>query len=337
MRFYGALRNLNTRLGTVMSIVYKLLLAFAFVLVSPQGCKDTPTFPTPPPEPPPVVEAPRVDQPFSWEYYQGFTAFALGSPEQAEYDVQSLFAGALSHGWNTARICSETENWDNSSYLVRKPRDTDRLEWLLDLIARIPGTQVLLIGDCTLKGPVPEPEKREWARQVAQVARKFQNVAIETHNEFDVCRGRDWGPHCPGKDDVAAHIRIYKEAGIQYVTANDSLCAGPDERKTYQFRLANIGAYPADFHPCRNVRNTPWDPSRQYLQRLVELNSGIALLSETVAFGDVSGNCSGLRTCDKLRIEKYIADCAAVPGCKFTYHSEALLAGWPPGWWPEAR
>lgn len=306
---------------------------------------DPPTFPTPPPPSTttsvPVAEKPpRVDQPFSWDYFQGFTAFALGHPGQDEKDLEDLYREAMARGWNTARICSETEFWDgNPSYLMPKPRDPERLDWLLDTIARIPGAQVLLIGDCTLKGPVPEPNKREWAQQVASIASKYLNVAIETHNEFDNCRGRGWGPHCPGKQDVAEHIRIYRAAGIMYVTADDSLgprIDGDDESKTFTFRLSNIGASPADFHPTREKGNDPWDPDLRYLQKLARYN-GLFVLSETVALGDVSGICDGLRTCDPGRIQSYVDRCAQVPECRFTFHSEALLGGDLPGWWPQAR
>lgn len=360
-----------TRFAASLLGAYVLLLAGLLWVLS--GCDHgTISGPTPtttttaPPE-----QAPRVDQPFSWDHYQGFTAFALGEPGQTEADIMGLFAEAMAHGWNTARVCSETENWDGDPpYLVRKPRDPERLRWTLDIIARIPGAQVLLVGDCTMKGPVPESEKRSWARLVAAVVsgvsiqgtvsatEPFKNVAIETHNEFDNCRGRGWGPHCPGKQDVSAHVAIYRSAGIEFVTADDSLCAGPDERKTYLFRLSNIGAWPADFHPCREVRDVPWDPLREgpmsnaellsrygplavgdtyFLQRLVEVNGGTALLSETVAWADISGVCDGLRTCDPERIQSYVDRCAAVRGCKFTYHSELLLGGQRPTWWPTAR
>jgi hypothetical protein len=285
------------------------------------------------------VEAPRVDVEFSWDYYQGFTAFALGHEGQSQEDVQRLFAEALSYGWNTARICSETEFWNGPGYPT-KPRDKGRLQELLDTIARIPGAQVLLIGDCTLKRQVPLSVTEDWARQVADIAKDYANVAIETHNEFDNCAGRsDWGGlarNCPGKQDVRRHIEIYMAAGIQYVTADDSICHGRDEAKTYSFRLSNIGARPADFHPCRDKGREPWDPSIDFLQKIAYYN-GDFVLSETVAFMDYSGRCDGLRTCDKERINRYINNCASVPECRFTYHSENLLAGESPSWWPIAR
>jgi len=322
----------------VGSVTVFLALGVLVLAGCPAACDGGPTSGTPitttttPPERPP-----RVDQPFLWDRYRGFTAFALGHPGQTEADIQSLFAEAMAHGWNTARRCAELENWDGTAEYPQMPRDIERLRWFLDVVARIPGAQVLLIGDCTLKGPVSEPEKREWAAQVAQIAREFHNVAIETHNEFDNCRGRGWGPYCPGKADVREHVKIYRDAGIQYVTADDSLCWGPDERKTYEFRLENIGAWPADFHPCRERHNEPWDPTEGFLNRVRDFNGEPFVISEPVAWMDYSGRCDGLRTCDQTRINTAIKACAAVSGCRWTFHSENLLAGKSPTWWPEAR
>jgi hypothetical protein len=264
----------------------------------------------------------------------------LGHEGQTEADVLNTVNVMQAHGWNTAQLCSELEHWDGTPEYPRKVRDVERLRWTLDILARIPGVQVELIGICTLKRQVPLPEQFEWAQQVAAVAREFRNVAIYTHNEFDNCAGRhDWGGsarNCAGKQDVAQHVRMYRQAGIQYVTADDSICRGPDEPKTYQFRLANIGAWPASFHPCREVGRGPWDPSLEFLRRVRQYN-GEFVLSENVAWMDYSGRCDGLRTCDQNRILNQIATCAAVEDCHYTLHSENLLAGLPPTWIPEAR
>ena len=290
------------------------------------------------PLPAPAVEVlPRVDQPFSWDAYQGFTAFALGHPGQTDEDVKRLYAEAMSHGWNTARICAETEFWPGDAGYPVKPRDPESLETLLDQVARIPGAQVILVANCTLKGPVPIPEQIQWVGQVAEVASRLNNVALQVVNEFDNCSGRGWGPHCPDKQDVRAMIELAKQKGVQYVTSDDSLCLGPDTSKTYTFRLANIGAHPPDFHPCReDLRGRPWDPDERFLRRVAQFN-GMFVISEPVAWMDYSGECAGLRTCDKDRIDRAIAACAAVPECRWTYHSENLLAGESPTYWPEAR
>lgn len=285
---------------------------------------------------------PRVDAPFTWQYYHGFTAFASGEPSQSESDVRMLFAVAMAHGWQTARKCSETEFWSGTAALPIMPRDLERLKWWLEIVATIPGAKVLLIGDCTLKGPVPEQEGRNWARQVAALASQYENVAMETHNEYRNCAGRGWGPYCPTRGDVREHVKIYRDAGIQHVTADVGICKG-DSREL--FDLARVGAAPADFHACREVplgSGRPWDPNKRFLRELVAVN-GMVLLSETVAWTDNSGICDGLRTCDKQRIRDFIRVCAEVDqenggmGCKYTLHSQDLLAGLPPTWWPEAR
>ena len=285
----------------------------------------------------PLEKPPRVDQPFSWDHYQGFTAFALGHPDQTEEDIQALFAEAMSHGWNTARVCAETEFWPGDANYPQKPRDLKQLEWTLDVIARIPGSQVLLISNCTLKGPVTIAQQIQWSTETAQVASQYQNVAIEAVNEFGSCQGRGWGPHCPGKQDVRLMIEASRAAGVRFVTSDDSLCYGPDDSKIYTFRLANIGASPADFHPCReDLRGRPWDPDERFLRQVAHFN-GLFVISEPVAWMDYSGTCSGLRTCDPDRINRAIFACAAVPECRWTFHSEALLAGESPTWWPEAH
>lgn len=289
------------------------------------------------------VLLPRVDAPFSWNSFHGFTAFALGHPAQTELDIRLLYGEAMMHGRNTGRICSETEFWDLSQpYLYSKPRDIIRLKWLLDIIASIPGAQVLLIGDCTLKGPVPEYKSRNWARAVASLAAEYENIAIETHNEFKSCPGRGWVPHCPTRSDVAVHVQIYRAAGLEFVTVNQAVCKPDLENGTLRFRLFGIGVWPADFHPCRDWprgSKVPWDPDLRFLRELVTVN-GMTLLSETVALGDVTGVCSGLRTCDHDRIQRFVDDCGRVDeensgeGCKFVFHSERLLGGDPPDWWP---
>jgi hypothetical protein len=314
----------------------------------------TPTTPTPLPNPPGMVDEPptpppaRVDAPFSWESFAGFTAFALGHPGQTEEDIRGLYFDGLSRGWNTARICSETEFWDGNALYPRKPRDAARLRWLLDTIATIPGAQVLLIGDCTLKRQVPLGEALNWARTVAAIAGEYENIAIETHNEFANCRGRsDWGgsaAFCPGKQDVATHIQSYRNAGISSVTADDRIAYG-DFPDNIQFRFSNIGARPADFHPQRDRvlgTDSPWDPARRQIRQLYEAN-GMVLFSEIVALGDATGACKGLRTCDMGRIQTFVNECDLVDeengdlGCKIVFHSELLLAGEPPGEWPNSK
>lgn len=317
-----------------------LLLALSLACDNP-----LPTTPTPPPSPPPVdVRPPRVDQDFSWSTYQGYIAFGLGHPRQEEEDVIATAMTMLGFGWNTANVCAEADKWDEGgTEYPRKPRDPERLRWTLDILARIPGVQVVLIGNCTLKRQVSLAEQEAWAHEVAKVAIQFNNIAISTHNEFDNCRGRvDWGgndANCPGKNDIAKHIQIYRSYGIRNVNADDSIRPrqpGDSEQLTFGYRLANIGAAPASFHPDRTKDGKPWDPDVKYLQKVAKHN-GEFVLSETVAWMDYSGRCDGLRTCDSNRIEAYIDACASVPECRFTLHSENLLAGIPPTYIPRAQ
>jgi hypothetical protein len=292
--------------------------------------------------------------------YQGIIAFGLGHPGQSEEDVLRFVQAALSRGWNTFEICSETEFWtDDPELLPTKPRDLERLRWTLELLASVPGVQVALVGNCTLKRQISLTEQRMWAEVVAlivagegasdpewghvEATTPFLNVAIFTHNEFDNCRGRsDWGGRpewCAGKQDVAEHIRIYRSVGIEWVTADDSFSPpvpGDPPAKTYEFRLANTGARPASFHPDREKNGQPWDPSLHQLQELARFN-GLFVLSEVVAWMDYSGRCDGLRTCDQDRINSYIARCAQISECRFTFHSENGLAGEVPTWIPEAK
>lgn len=334
-------------------MIVRILLALLLVVAA---CDNPlPSGPTPPPTTSVPVDSrpPRVDQPFSVDAYRGIIAFGLGHPGQSEDDVLRFVNAAMARGWNTFQVCSETEFWDGPGYPT-KPRDAERLDWLLDIFARIPGAQVALIGNCTLKRQIPLGEQISvggvsaqevirWSQTVANVAKNYANVAIFTHNEFDNCRGRnDWGgrpENCAGKQDVAEHIRIYRSAGIQVVTADDSYSwprPGDPPSLTYGFRLANIGASPASFHPDREKNGQPWDPSIHQLRELARYN-GVYLLSETVAWMDFSGNCSGLRTCDMDRINRYIDTCSQVPECRFTFHCENCLAGEVPTWIPEAK
>lgn len=318
----------------------KLGLCAALALGFAVACDNTPVGPTAPSPIPPPIEVPsippRVDQPFSWANYHGFSAFGLFAHDEATVD--RTITEAMLHGWNTPRVCAETENWDDGAFTPIVLRDRIQLRLWLDHLARIPGVQVLLIANCTLKGPTDMVSQMAWAEAVAEVASDYPNVALEMVNEFDNCSGRGWGPYCPGKQDVRQMIEAARRRGVAEVSSDDAVCWGPDVPKTYEFRLWNIGATFADFHPCRTKGREPWDPPTNFLEQLVDRNRGMAVLSETVAFDDSDLECdSGLRTCDKGRIERAIAACAAVPGCKFTFHSMSGLRGADYSWWPQAR
>lgn len=314
-------------------------VAALFVLLSLASCRDPeagPVAPTPSTTSSVAPPPPASPTTFSWENYRGFSAFALLA--QPDASIEDAFREAGAHGWNTARVCAETEFWDGAYPYLRVPRDLERLRSALDVVARIPDAQVLLIGNCTLKRQVSLAEQFEWNQGVARVVRSFKNVGLEVVNELDNCRGRsDWGGRdsfCPGKQDARVMIDAARTAGVHEVTLDDGLCAGDF---TLEFRFFNIGARPADFHPCRTRASKPWDPPADFLHDVVSKNRGLVLLSETVGYADVSGDCGGLRTCDEARIQAYVDRCGANPGCLFTFHSEAGLAGSGWTWWPEAR
>lgn len=341
---------------------YALLLCLLVGCPQPPSC-DPPTSvegdPEPPPPPPPP-RPPRVDEPFDLSGgIRGVIAFGLGHPGQSEEDVIAFVNAVMSQGWTTIQPCAETEFWDDSHAYPRKPRsatelaqfgppmhverkqrDESRLDWLLDIMARVPRLNVTLVVNCTLKRQVPLEEQRQWARRVAEIAKPYKNVAIYTHNELQNCEGRsDWGGRkewCADKEEARWHVNFFRSQGFQ-VTLDDGVCNASDRDSNYQFRFANTGARPASFHPCRtDQRGRPWDPDRRFLRRMAEVN-GTFLLSETVAWADFSGICTGLRTCDPLRLERYIGDCAAVPECSFTFHCENCLNGAVPTYIPRAR
>lgn len=325
------------------------VLALVFFAAAIYACQDSViTGPSggggPPPTTsvPPDIGPPRVDAPFEWSTYAGFSSFALGKPGDTESHVLSVYAAHMSAGWNTGRICSEAEFWTGDKpYLPQKPRDIERLRWLLEIIATIPGAQVLLIGDCTLKRQIPLAGTFHWAEKVAAVAATFQNVAIETHNEPMNCRGRtDWGgsaAYCPSESEIRKHIKMYRRAGVEEVTVDQGIDRSDAD---HRFDYFSLGAWPADFHPIRtksHVSNEPWDPNRNFLRSLIDRN-GFILLSETVALGPgLSGDCSGLRTCDLDRLNRFIRACADAGDCGFTFHSEEGLAGEIPPVIPRAR
>lgn len=325
----------------------RTLLKVLFSVALIAACDDKPTPPPPPPPPPPPVEKPRVDKAFSLANYQGYIFFGAHSECQSDEEFENNVKAMLAQGWNTPQICSETEFWDpGCGHLPAKKRNPERLKKTLDILARIPGVQVALVGNCTLKRQVPLEEQFQWAQKVAQVAKEYKNVAIFTHNEFDNCAGRnDWGGDrkwCAGKVEVARHISMYKTHGFGIVTADDSFTKDPErtkpftESQVFSHRLTNIGAWPASFHPDRERLGKPWDPSLSDLQKLARYN-GEFILSETVAWQDYSGRCNGLRTCDAKRIDDYIFNCSAIPKCYFTLHSENLLDGKLPTRIPLAR
>jgi len=304
----------------------KLALALLLLLLS---C-DTPTLPTPPtiPDPQPPAPPQRVDAPFSWAAYRGDSAFALVGYDEGH--IERIIREGLARGFNTPRVCAETEYWDDSGFLKRVPRDIQAVRRLLETAARIEGAQVLLVADCTLKGPVPIPEQKEWIREVARLVQReqYQNVAVQVWNESWNCRGRGWGDHCPSRGDVIDMIRTVRQHGIQYVGDDDHICIGEAD---VPHRVTGEATFYA-FHPCREVNGKPWDPDVSFLRRMVAANPGApVVLDETVAYSETE--CRGLRTCDKERIYRYRA-AAREAGVPWTFHADYGLEAREFPWWP---
>lgn len=333
-----------------------LLLAVIAVL---WACNDSgPIGPTPTPPPDTTITVPvdpwlgpRVDSNFDWQG-ASFSAFATLDESHDDRQIYESTMLMLSHGINKRRMCAETEFWGGDWPYLKVMRNPERLRHVLDVIARIPGAQVIVVANCTLKGPVPIQEQHNWAWLVAKTVAgmtcnahgscyeqgdPFRNVGIEVINEMDQCRGRGWGPYCYGKNDVRLDIDMFHANGVQNVTSDDHICLGDS---TYEFRFTNIQAWPADFHYCRETRQGPWDPIQasqaldgdNFLDQVIRANGGFVYFGETVAFNELSDDCAGLRTCDIGRVQAHFDRCLVAHRgqCATNFHSIAGLAG--DGW-----
>lgn len=268
----------------------------------------TPPAPSPAPEPP--KPQPIVHRQFSWADARGFSAFAALAG-----DWVAGWQDALAHGRNTARVCAETEYWDDVHPFVRVPRDLQRLEQFL---AQVPTKgQVLLVANCTLKGPVPFEEQTRWNEDVSRLAARHPHVALEVVNEPLNCEGRGWGPYCLPPFEVKELIRQSLRLGVSQV--------GADHYRLDRHPFVPPGTF-ASFHPRRDS-----DPTRHQLRELVRLNSGLAVLSETICY-DPGDEFGGLCTNDMSRIQAFEERCEGVEGCVFFYHSREGLAGFPSVW-----
>jgi hypothetical protein len=314
----------------VSAYVYGLAWALMIMIACEGSTVTGPSPPTPgnptttttiEPEP---TRPPRVDRDFTWDGASGFSLFA--GLRLNENEIDNIFRQAQGARRNTARVCAETEFWDDSADYPRIPRNLELLDSFLDTVARIPGAQILLMSNCTLKhGGLNWETQRQWNASVAKVARKYSNIAIEVVNE-------PWHPYHFFNHKEGLVRQLIREAhqhapGLQ-VGADDEVCR--DGNMTHA--LLNAVDF-ASFHPCRETNGNAWDPSKGYLNRLVEAN-GSAVLSETVAWNDAGDRCDHfLRTCDRERIRTYERRCERQYGCVFFFHSEDGLAARVPFSW----
>ena len=310
---------------------WDLIWLFCLLMVAcPLDDCDSAAGPSPTPEPTTTTtvpaKPPRIDQPFAWEGASGFSLFAGLRLEDSE--IEGAFLQARNAQRDIARVCAETEFWPGTEDYPRIPRDLERLDGFLDTVARIPGAQVLLMSNCTLKhGGLGWEPQREWNRKVAQVASEYANVAIEVVNE-----PYHYGHFFHGKENLVRQlIREARSAsGGLLIGADDSFCTKRENLRHYLYSSVDF----ASFHPCRNTGNKPWDPPKSHLRELVDENGGLAVLSETVAWDDNGDECDHfLRTCDKERIRIYERRCEATHGCIYFFHSENGLAARVPFSW----
>jgi len=273
-----------------------------------------------------TTSAPRSPEtePFSWERYRGFSAFALAGKSAPE--ITATWSQARAAGFNTARVCSETENWGDDEWHPRVARDPSSVERLLSTTAEVTGAQLLLMLDCTMKHSVDDAEGEAWTATVLEIVERgrYLNVALEVVNEW-------WHPfYFVSRASLERRLDLARRSGLQYGT-DDHFCGG-DRPLRHEF-LGSVSF--ASFHPCRTDElGAPWDPGRLLLERLVGENGGLAILSETVAYDDSGQDCTGLFTCDRERIERYMARCETTAGCRFTFHSRAGLRATGYSWFP---
>jgi len=293
---------------------------------SPAGIDSFDISKQPSPTPPTIPPQAAVDRPFDFTNLRGYSAFALVMRSREERIA--LLLEARSHGFNTCRVCAETEFWDEGpdEWHPHGARNLAALQEFLDDAARIEGVQVILIANCTLRDAVPISEQLAWDAKVRELvlASRYQNIAIEVVNEF-------WHPDSlTGKVPVASAIQAWRAAGYP-AGSDDSVCLGDF---TLEHRLRNTGASFYSFNPCRTVGRGPWDPDAEWLSRLKLANpGGPILISESVCYADPN-DFGGLCTDDKSRIQAAF-DAAKKAGIGWVYHGREGLRARPPySYWP---
>lgn len=311
---------------------WDLILIFCLVFVAcPLDDCDSAAGPSPPPDPVTTTTTsvpegpPRVDQEFTWDWAAGFSLFAGLRLE--EHQIRSLFAQARNARRNTARVCAETEFWRGDESYPAIPRSAEKLRAFLDVVARIPGAQVLLINNCTLKHSSNFKMQEEWNIRASRVAGEFKNVAIEVVNEPQ--------RHLDFFHDKEHLVRqLIREArthsgGLQ-IGADDSFHRSSTNLRHYLFSSVDF----VSFHPARTSHDRPWDPNRADMREVKDANPGKQVVfSETVAWDDNGDNCSNwLRTCERERIINYERRCER-EGIVFFFHSEDGLAARVPFSW----
>ena len=268
-----------------------------------------------PPDPPQddPIQGPPVDMNNLW----GFSAFRMSETPEAQQRADLRYAQR--RGYTFARICAETVEWSGvlppGSPLPQRVTADVLLRRTLDIAAE-EGMYVLVIPLCTVRDYGSEARREEWVRKVADILRGRDHVFAEAVNE-------PWHPRSlVSSESLDRYIRILKHAGIR---------TGADEGFTrngqWRYSQSALSDFPSA-HPFRNP-----DPTKADLQKMVSMNGGWLLLSETTCWADPNDNAE-LCTDSKEQIQKYMDNCTQIPGCFMVAHTREGLVGEPLTWLP---
>jgi len=298
-------------------LAFFALLILAFCGDGVVTAPDIPIVPPPPTQEPDFNAGPM----FSLTDVHGFSAFAL--PTQHENIQRMVLRQARRHGYNTARICAETQSWPGG--LLPKGRGIedgalDDLKQTLHILAE-EDMYGLIIVVCTVKEDrTPFRKIESWALNVATATRDYHNLALEAVNEYDHPRSSI------DHSEVTYLIRLLKRRSGHLVSTDLSL-GWPSGKYRYD---GGLGSDFPDFHPWRTSGNAPQDPTPSQIEDIVGQNGGLAVLSETTAYGsasDVETFGWHLVTESQARIQRYADSCRPERGCVFFFHSvEGLTA-----------
>jgi hypothetical protein len=291
---------------------------------------------------------PRVDIPFSFDAGTGSTLFAGARADEAQIWQEVTRAQSRLGMGTWFRVCAEVQSWPGGDrpWLPRgvtaRPFDSTapaytQLHNFLDVMATIPGAQVLLMPICNLKEDGTSPaNRRKWVETVARLADGYENTALEVANEF---------VHPNSNISEGEMVTLISTARRNFrglIGTDDGIRRG---NLRYNGALRGLVDF-VSFHPCRTDNSHPdgldcnWrgggqNPSPADLREIAEKN-GPYILTETTGFDDFNrpGGCC---TSNRDSIIEYKRACGAIADCTFLYHCVGNL-GWPEtscSWYPE--
>lgn len=352
----------------------KTILVLLTMLV---GC-DNPTGPSPTTtttttttvdvDLPPDYESigPRVDEYARPQDIRGYSSFALGI---RNVQLQAaIINNAHSFGWNAPRACAEHRTWSRlglpDSPPIESPEAVHNIRQLLEVTARIPGTQLLLMTNCNLKEDGASFQTQiDWAVTVARVimglgirglkpTEPFRHVIFEAVNEhhhpnssvrdtgkvnqiIDAIRGVAPGYNVTTDDnfssprDVAYNDRLRSDFADAHPWRVDFSASGLREAQYFSYGDYSGGGMALGADLPRLV------PTRADFRRMVQQSGGgFILISEPIAYTD--GADRGCCSPDKGLIEQVLRSCKREPGCAIVFHKdqEGLTADQPFPWMP---